>query len=86
VKEVNYNKLVFWFWNPILYNTVATAEYLLSRKVCVCGTLRANRGPPPVLKQESISLLQSWRDTHVVNISPQFTIRIWLMFKGDTDK
>jgi hypothetical protein len=61
---------------------VVTAEYLFSRKVHVCGTIRVNRGFPPDLKQESVSLkrgettfrrkgdllLQSWRDTRVVNM------------------
>ncbi|PNF29691.1 hypothetical protein B7P43_G13061 [Cryptotermes secundus] len=64
------------------YNSVATAEYLLSRKVHICGTIRVNRGLPPDLKEECKSLkrgdttfrrkgdilLQSWRDTHVVNM------------------
>ncbi|PNF21950.1 hypothetical protein B7P43_G01790 [Cryptotermes secundus] len=64
------------------YNSVVTAEYLLSRKVHVCGTIRVNRGLPPDLKEESQSLkrgettfrrkgdilLQSWRDTCVVNM------------------
>ncbi|PNF40775.1 hypothetical protein B7P43_G17113 [Cryptotermes secundus] len=34
------------------YNSVATAEYLLSRKVRICGTIRVNRGLPPDLKEE----------------------------------
>ncbi|PNF16810.1 hypothetical protein B7P43_G18018 [Cryptotermes secundus] len=64
------------------YNSVATAEYLLSRKVRICGTFRVNRGLPPDLKEECKRLkrgdtalrrkgdilLQSWRDTHVVNM------------------
>ncbi|PNF26451.1 hypothetical protein B7P43_G16256, partial [Cryptotermes secundus] len=64
------------------YNTVATAEHLFSRKVRVCGTIRVNRGLPPDLKEECKSLkrgettfrrkgdilLQSWRDTCVVNM------------------
>jgi hypothetical protein len=60
---------------------VVTAEYLLSRKVHVCGTITVNRGLPPDVKEESQSLkhvettfrrnaeiLQSWRDTHIVNV------------------
>ncbi|PNF19822.1 hypothetical protein B7P43_G14053 [Cryptotermes secundus] len=64
------------------YNSVATAEYLLSRKVRICGTIRVNRGLPPDLKEECKRLkrgdtafrrkgdilLQSWRDTRVVNM------------------
>ncbi|PNF23122.1 hypothetical protein B7P43_G06682, partial [Cryptotermes secundus] len=64
------------------YNSVATAEHLFSRKVRVCGTIRVNRGLPPDLKEECKSLkrgettfrrkgdilLQSWRDTRVVNM------------------
>ncbi|PNF22052.1 hypothetical protein B7P43_G09732 [Cryptotermes secundus] len=64
------------------YNSVPTAKYLLSRKVHVCGTIRVNRGLPPDLKEECKSLkrgdttfrrkgdilLQSWRDTRVVNM------------------
>ncbi|PNF14710.1 hypothetical protein B7P43_G09348 [Cryptotermes secundus] len=64
------------------YNSVETAEHLFSRKVHVCGTIRANRDLPPDLKVECKSLkrgettfrrkgdilLQSWRDTRVVNM------------------
>src|SRR5215469_13599735 len=64
------------------YNHVTIAETLLSRQVRVCGTIRVNRGFPPEMKNESQSLkrgettfrrkgeilLQSWRDTHVVNM------------------
>jgi hypothetical protein len=35
------------------YNSVATAEHLLLRKVRVCGTIRVNRGLPPDLKEQS---------------------------------
>jgi hypothetical protein len=35
---------------------VVSAEYLLSRKVRVCGTIRVNRGLPTDLKEESKSL------------------------------
>jgi hypothetical protein len=38
------------------YNNVVTEEYLLLREVCVCGTIRVNRGLPPDLKEESQSL------------------------------
>jgi len=61
---------------------VTIAETLLSRQVRVCGTIRVNRGLPPEIKNESQSLkrgettfrqkgeilLQSWRDTRVVNM------------------
>jgi len=61
---------------------VTIAETLLSRQVRVCGTITVNRGLPPEMKNESQSLkrgettfrrkveilLQSWRDTHVVNM------------------
>ncbi|PNF13918.1 hypothetical protein B7P43_G09860 [Cryptotermes secundus] len=64
------------------YNSVATAEHIFSRKVRVCGTIRVNRGLPPDLKEECKPLkhgettfrrkgdilLQSWKDTHVVNM------------------
>ena len=64
------------------YNRVTVAETLLSRQVRVCGTIRVNRGLPPEMKNESQSLkrgetrfrrkdeilLQSWRDTRVVNM------------------
>ncbi|PNF38061.1 hypothetical protein B7P43_G00355 [Cryptotermes secundus] len=64
------------------YNSVATAEYLLSRKVHICGTIRVNRGLPPDLKEECKSLkcgdttfrrkgdilLPSWRETRAVNM------------------
>ncbi|PNF16120.1 hypothetical protein B7P43_G03265 [Cryptotermes secundus] len=64
------------------YNSVTTAEHLFLRKVHVCGTIRVNRGLPPDLKEECKSLkhgettfrrkgdilLQSWRDTRVVNM------------------
>jgi hypothetical protein len=63
------------------YNSVEIAEHLLSRQVRVCGTISENRGLPPDLKKDPKSLkrgdttfrrkgdvlLQSWRDTHVVN-------------------
>ena len=63
-------------------NHVTIAESLLSRQVRVCGTIRVNRGLPPEMKNESQSLkrgettfrrkgeilLQSWRDTRVVNM------------------
>jgi hypothetical protein len=35
---------------------VEVAEHILSRQVRVCGTIRANRGLPPDLKNESKSL------------------------------
>jgi hypothetical protein len=77
---------------------VKIAEHLLSRQVPVCGTIRVNRGFPLDLKGESKSLkrgettfrrkrdtiLQSWRDTHVVNMIS--TIRVWLMFQGELNK
>jgi len=61
---------------------VTIAETLLSRQVRVCGTIRVNRGLSPEMKNESVSLkcgettfrrkgeilLQSWRDTRVVNM------------------
>jgi hypothetical protein len=61
---------------------VGIAEHLLSRQAQVCGAIRMNRVLPPDLKNESKSLkcgettfyrkgevfLQSWRDTHVVNV------------------
>jgi len=64
------------------YNHVTIAETLLSGQVRVCGTIRVNRGLPPEMKNESQSLkhgettfrrkdeilLQSWRDTRVVNM------------------
>ena len=64
------------------YNHVTIAETLLPRQVRVCGTIRVNRGLPPEMKNESQSLkrgettfrrkgeilLQSWRDTRVVNM------------------
>ncbi|PNF32271.1 hypothetical protein B7P43_G17593 [Cryptotermes secundus] len=64
------------------YNSVATTEHLFLRKVHGCGTIRVNRGLPPDLKEECKSLkrgettfrrkgdilLQSWRDTRVVNM------------------
>ncbi|PNF14150.1 hypothetical protein B7P43_G17622, partial [Cryptotermes secundus] len=93
VKERNYKKLFFPFWNPILIkNTMSIRtiiitvwqmqEHLFSRKVCVCGRIRVNRDLPPDLKEECKSLkcgettfrrkgdilLQSWRDTCVVNM------------------
>jgi len=58
------------------YNHVAIAETLLSRQIRVCGTIRVNRGLPPEMKNERGEttfrgkgeiLLQSWRDTRVVN-------------------
>jgi len=64
------------------YNHVTIGETLLSRQVRVCGTTRVNRGLPPEMKNKSQSLkrgettfrrkgeilLQSWRDTRVVNM------------------
>jgi hypothetical protein len=38
------------------YNSVVTAEYLLSRKVCVCGTVRSERG---------ITVPETWR-SHIL--------------------
>ena len=71
---------------------MTTAETLLSRQVRVCGTIRVIRGLPPEMKNESQSLergettfrrkgeilLQSWRDTCVVNMI--FTIHDSTMF------
>ena len=55
------------------------ADTLLSRQVRVCGTIRVNRGLPPEMKKslkrgettfrrKGEILLQSWRETHVVNM------------------
>jgi len=64
------------------YNHVTIAETLLSRQVRIRGTIRVNRGLPPEMKNKSQPLkrgettfrrkgeilLQSWRDTCVVNM------------------
>jgi len=75
--DQNYN-----VYQDSYYSHVTIAETLLSRQFRVCGTIRVNRGLPPEMKNESQSvkrgettfrrkgeiLLQSWRDTHVVNM------------------
>jgi hypothetical protein len=68
------------------YNNVVTAEYLLLRKVRVCGTIRESqslKGGETTFRRNGEILLQSWRYTHVVNVIS--TIRVWLMFEGDMD-
>ncbi len=78
----SYLDQIYHVYQDNYYNYVTTAETLLSRQVRVCGTIRVNRGLPPEMKNESQSLkcgettfrkkgeilLQSWRDTHVVNM------------------
>jgi len=72
----------YHFYQDSYYNHVTIAEKLLSRRVRVCGTIRVNRGLPPEMKNKSQCLkrgettfrrkgeilLQSWRDTCVVNM------------------
>ena len=67
VKEKQLQETIFTLLEPHLhqnchvyqdnyYNHVTTAESLLSRQVRVCGTIRVNRGLPPEMKNESLSL------------------------------
>jgi len=82
------------------YNHVTTAETLLSTQVRLCGIIRVNRGLPPEMKNESQFLkcgkttfrrkgeilLQSWRDTRVVNTISTIHDSTVLMFHGEMKK
>jgi len=81
------------------YNHVTNAETLLSRQVRICGTITVNMGLPPEMKNESQSqkrgetsfrrkgeVLQSWRNTRVVNMISTIQIQQWMVFYGEMKK